>query len=309
MLKYMIVQLCDTSASFCHYPNTRAERKLISVEVLRKALRMAMCENMTVQFLYPDYALPSEYTELIESVDHAKVAPVGVTDEADIVVLPSLDRADEVKEGDTVCVRLSRAGLCASVDALSALLRRVTRLNVSLTDSHTAAPEELPAYADALDSLGETVKEEYARGHFVQLNLLTDRLMLKQMNNCNAGAETITLAPDGKFYICPAFYLEGDSPVGDPDAGIEVPNAQLYALSHAPVCRACDAWHCRRCVWLNRKRTLEVNTPGRGQCLTAHTEREASRRLKERMDADAPGNMFNEIEKLDYTDPFEKVSR
>lgn len=309
MLKYMIVQLCDTSASFCHYPNTRAERKLISVEALRKALRMAMCENMTVQFLYPDYALPSEYTELIESVDHAKVAPVGVTDEADIVVLPSLDRADDVKEGDTVCVRISRAELCDSVEALSALLRRVTRLNVSLTDSHTAVPEELTAYADALDRLGETVMQEYARGHFVQLNLLTDRLMLKQMNNCNAGAETITLAPDGKFYICPAFYLEGDSPVGDPDAGIEVPNAQLYALSHAPICRACDAWHCRRCVWLNRKRTLEVNTPGRGQCLTAHTEREASRRLKERMDADAPGNMFNEIEKLDYTDPFEKVSR
>ncbi|MBP3298370.1 MAG: CXXX repeat peptide maturase [Muribaculaceae bacterium] len=309
MLKYMIVQLCDTSASFCHYPNTRAERKLISVEALRKALRMAMCENMTVQFLYPDYALPSEYVELIESVDHAKVAPVGVTDEADIVVLPSLDRADEVKEGDTVCVRISRAELCDSVEALSALLRRVTRLNVSLTDSHTAVPEELPAYADALDRLGETVKEEYARGHFVQLNLLTDRLMLKQMNNCNAGAETVTLAPDGKFYICPAFYLEGDSPVGDPDAGIEVPNAQLYALSHAPICRSCDAWHCRRCVWLNRKRTLEVNTPGRGQCLTAHAEREASRRLKERMDAAAPGNMFNEIEKLDYTDPFEKVSR
>ena len=43
--------------------------------------------------------------------------------------------------------------------------------------------------------------------HQVQFNLLTDRMMLKEMNNCNAGYESITLAPDGNLYICLSFSI------------------------------------------------------------------------------------------------------
>ena len=56
----------------------------------------------------------------------------------------------------------------------------------------------------------------YVQGGNPQLNLLTDRIMLDRMNNCNAGWESITLASDGKFYVCPAFYLEGEeAAIGD----------------------------------------------------------------------------------------------
>ena len=82
------------------------------------------------------------------------------------------------------------------------------------------------------------------------------------MNNCGAGDTTITLAPDGKFYIRPAFYLTDEVDalgrlnysIGDLQNGMNIKNSQLYKLDYAPLCRQCDAYQCKRCIWLNRKR-------------------------------------------------------
>ncbi|MCM1028918.1 MAG: hypothetical protein NC342_05985 [Pseudoflavonifractor sp.] len=38
-------------------------------------------------------------------------------------------------------------------------------------------------------------------------------MMLDKMNICNAGDESLTLVPDGKLYVCSAFYF-GDTAVG-----------------------------------------------------------------------------------------------
>ena len=67
--------------------------------------------------------------------------------------------------------------------------------------------------------------------------------------------------------------------IGDLEHGLDIKNKQLYQLDHAPICRHCDAWQCKRCIWLNRKMTLEVNTPSHEQCVLAHLERNASREL------------------------------
>ena len=143
----------------------------------------------------------------------------------------------------------------------------------------------------------------------VHFNLLTDRMFLDKMNNCNAGDESITLAPDGKFYICPAFYLDGSKAVGDLENGLDIKNRQLYRLDHAPICRKCDAWQCRRCVWLNRKTTLEVNTPSHEQCVVAHIERNASRRLLKEIRTLGEFLPEKEIKEIDYLDPFDIIKQ
>jgi CXXX repeat peptide maturase len=130
------------------------------------------------------------------------------------------------------------------------------------------------------------------------------------MNNCDAGVKHITLAPNGKFYICPAFYYEDEiNDCGDLQTGINIKNRQLYRLDHAPICRKCDAFHCKRCVWLNRKTTLDVNTPSHEQCVTAHLEREASRKLLEEIRELGMFMPEIKIEEIDYTDPFDNVNR
>ena len=162
-------------------------------------------------------------------------------------------------------------------------------------------------YESLLSNLAERVEQIYVSGKMPQLNLLTDRMMLEKMNNCGAGDTSVTLAPDGKFYVCPAFYLSADGyTIGDLANGLEIKNSQLYRLDHAPLCRRCDAWQCKRCIWLNRKTTLEVNTPSHEQCVVAHLERNASRKLL--MDIHKHGKFMpgnEEIKKIDYLDPFD----
>lgn len=74
MLKYLIIQLCDSATSFCFYESRKAmSANLISLENLKAGLLWAMKENLIVQFVYPDYALPDEYYDVIDTVDHVDI--------------------------------------------------------------------------------------------------------------------------------------------------------------------------------------------------------------------------------------------
>lgn len=302
MLQYLIILLDDTSTSFCHYENPKTERRLISLETLRQGIRFAMMENLMIQFVYPDYELPQEYQEVIESIDHSKIKPY--KEGADVWVT---DNVENVRSEIPVVLCLDKKNLFANEDKISETLGRISRLNIVLTDVESFTEEDFAYYKSLLGKLSDSLEQLYVDGETPQLNLLTDRMMLKQMNNCGAGDTTITLAPNGKFYICPAFYYEDEADsIGDLENGLDIKNKQLYRLDHAPICRHCDAWQCKRCVWLNRKTTLEVNTPSHEQCVLAHLERNASRDLLN--DIRKHGTFLpeqEEIKEIDYLDPFD----
>jgi CXXX repeat peptide maturase len=184
----------------------------------------------------------------------------------------------------------------------------VSRLNVVITDIDSFKEEDFERYKQILETLSECLEKLYADGQTPQLNILTDRMMLSAMNNCGAGDSCITLAPNGNFYVCPAFYYENEADcIGDLEHGLDIKNKQLYRLDHAPICSHCDAWQCKRCVWLNRKTTVEVNTPSHEQCVVAHLERNASRELLSNIRKH--GTFLpeqDEIKEIDYLDPFDK---
>ena len=72
-LQYIVILLDDTSVSFCHANNPIKEKNLIPLETLREAITFSMKQNLMIQFVYPDYDLPKEYCDLIETIDHVKV--------------------------------------------------------------------------------------------------------------------------------------------------------------------------------------------------------------------------------------------
>lgn len=316
MLKYLIIPLAKDAVSFCHYERSAISGDLISLDILKKAIFWSMKENLTVQFLYPDYEIPTEHKEIIETIDHVKIAgsrckDCDVKSKADIVAFDGWDSLREFhfETDKSYVVRTNKEELFGCSELLKGLLPKINRLVVVITDVETFEDGDFDRYKAFLDSLIPAVKSEYEAGHNVQLNLLTDRLFLDGMNNCNAGSEAITLAPDGKFYICPAFYLDGAYNVGDLDTGLNIRNHLLYKMDFAPICRNCDAWQCRRCIWLNRKITLEVNTPSREQCVMAHIERNASKKLLDSirtLGEFLPGKIIDEI---NYLDPFEIIDR
>lgn len=309
MIQFIVILLDDTSTSFCHYTNEKADRRLIPLQTLKNGICYAMKENLNIQFVYPNYKLPKEYLAAIDSIDHTDIYPAEMSDNADVVVFDSLIAAKDYvfKEEVAYLIRTDKVSLFNEYKIIGEILDKVTRLNVVITDIETFTEDDFMAYKSLLSNLAERVEQIYVSGKSPQLNLLTDRIMLEKMNNCGAGDTSVTLAPDGKFYVCPAFYLSADGyTIGDMVNGLEIKNSQLYRLDHAPLCRRCDAWQCKRCIWMNRKTTLEVNTPSHEQCVVAHLERSASRKLL--IDIRKHGKFMSgseDIREIDYLDPFD----
>jgi CXXX repeat peptide maturase len=310
MLQYLIILLDDTSVSFCHYRNRSGNRRLIALDRLEGGIRFAMKHNLMAQFVYPAYELPAPYETVIESVDHHKIKPSSLKGDADVAVYDYSEAVSERRlDGNgraTSVLRITKEELFNGYGEVACFLKRMKRVSLVVTDTETFRKEDFDTYEKVLSHLESALREASEENDMPRLNILSDRILLDKMNNCNAGVEHITLAPNGKFYICPAFYLANeDDSAGNPAEGITIVNRQLYTLAYAPICRTCDAYHCKRCVWLNKKATLEVNTPSHEQCVTAHLERNASRRLLNGLQA--KGLFVTKgIREISCLDPFER---
>ena len=308
-MQYLVILLDDTSMAYCHADNPLKEKRLMPLNTLRKAILFGMKQNLMIQYIYPDYDLPEEYNALIESIDHVKIG-------RDVRVYNGVPAS---VAGKNVVLRLTIGEFIAGQYDIAALLPQVERLNICLTDIAAFRDEQAEDYKKALETLNAVLVNLYKKENPTQVNMLTDRLVLTEMHNCEAGIGNITVAPNGKFYLCPAFYYDeqmgvsnrmnhstkdASRSVGDLDNGLQIPNKQLLELDHAPLCRKCDAYHCHRCIWLNDRLTMDANTPSHQQCVLAHVERNAGRELQQMLAAQGL-HTGNEIPEIDYLDPFD----
>ena len=325
MLQYLVILLDDTSVAYCHADNPLKERNLMPIETLKKGILFGMKQNLMIQYVFPGYELPKEYAEVIESIDNVKIYPMGckpatgIDDGSDADVEVASEVTEKV-EAKNLVLRLTFSEMCAKKDEIAKLFASGTRINLCITDVEQFTDEQIQTYKQVLNEWNTSLLDLYKQSQSPQFNLLTDRMMLEKMHNCEAGVSNITLAPNGKFYLCPAFYYDeqtnvdnqlnhhqptSDNAVGDLENGLDIPNPQLLKLDHAPLCRNCDAYQCRRCIWLNRKLTWDNNTPSHQQCEMAHIERNASRNLLN--DIRKVGEFMPniDIKEIDYLDPFE----
>ena len=325
MLQYLVILLDDTSVPYCHAGNPLKERNLMPVETLKKGILFGMKHNLMIQYVFPNYALSEEYASVIESIDNVKIYPIGhkpVTgieseNEADVEVTDTIPEKVETKN---LVLRLTFSEMLKQKDRIAKLFANGKRVNLCITDVEQFTDEQIETYRQVLNEWNKALLELYKQGQSPQFNLLTDRMMLEKMHNCEAGISNITLAPNGKFYLCPAFYYDermqvfnqmnhhqpsSDTSIGDLEKGLEIHNPQLLQLDHAPLCRNCDAYQCRRCVWLNRKLTWDLNTPSRQQCIMAHLERNASRNLLNEIRNFGEFMPQIDIKEISYLDPFE----
>lgn len=316
MLKYLIIPLSTNAISFCHYNAESKRADFISRDVLNAAVKWAMMENLSVQFLYPSAALPAVVEEIVETVDHTKIVPadypVGDTlRQAQVLVFDSWACVRDYKfsKEQAYIIRTAFDELLRAGKDIEMVLQSVNRLNVVITDIDKVSEKDVEAYKPFLHGLVQELVRQYSQGHYVQFNLITDRAMIKEMNNCNAGVESVAVSVDGKFFVCPGFGDDACNAVGSLTEGLSIKNRQLFALDHAPICRICDAFHCKRCVWLNRRLTHECNTPGRVQCIISHVERNASRLFLENLRG-AGIDVFKDmsIPEIEYLDPFDIIT-
>ena len=259
------------------------------------------------------YERMGKYKEAIETIDHSKIIPSTspMVDEADIVVFNNWKDAIgfALESSSTYVLRICKVDLFAQVDVIKTLISKVSRLNLVIIDIDSFKDDDFVKYQDVLASFSNEVEKLFKEGKTPQLNVITDRIALTQMNNCNAGYNNITLAPNGKFYICPAFYYSEEDRdvfcVGDLQNGLSIKAANLYKLPYAPLCKICDAYQCKRCVWINRKMTYDITTPSHEQCVLSHIERNVSRNILENVRKEKEFYPEQDIKEIDYLDPFD----
>lgn len=309
MLKYLVILLDDSSVSYCHYDYSN-EPNLIPLDILQKGILFAMKNDLRIQYVLSQRELSQSYREAINSMFHDSIGSIGQEDMADVIVVNGMEELtqndNKLDASKRYVIRTTINEFFDRYDSLKSVFGRNISVNILFKDVQSFTDEKSEQYQIVLNELGVCLKDIILNGGNVNTNILTDRIALDEMNNCGAGDTSITLAPNGKFYPCPAFYYDKDPycECGDIETGLLIRNKRLFTLEGSPLCKRCDAFHCKRCVWLNKKLTYEVNTPSRQQCVMAHVERNAS---KELLDLFHQSNLLKEkeIATIDYMDPFD----
>jgi CXXX repeat peptide maturase len=322
MFKQLLVILAKDAVPFCYYDNphyySAAGPELIPLKTLKSIVRDAGKNGIFINYIFGKHQLSSEYNDLIEKTDHVKIIPLCLKDiyEDGIPVLDADERdsfgglSDDSQRN--LILRVDKHNIAGLADLFESLLGKFKRLNIHLAGSNYFTDADFDAYEEELGKIGKSLCKQYAEGEEIEVNVLSDRLLLGKMNNCDAGVRHITIAPNGKYYICPGFYYDDENSfVGkfgekqDPT----IKNSQLLEIACAPICSRCDAFHCKRCVYLNKNTTLEINVPSKEQCMVSHVERDVSRQLLNNLGSLEPFRKMPPIPNLIYRDPFHTLMR
>lgn len=319
MYNYLLVLLEQGAVPFCHYSNPyylAPPGEAMSVDELDRLVTYAAEHGIFLNFLYGKHRLAPAAEAIIEGAAHVKLVPPELhpTYPDSVVVLEADDQdsfpglLDKSSERNII-LRATAADLPRLADIVAALRGRFRRMNLHLVGQETFTPVQLERYEAELEKMARMLADCYRSGEEVEINVLSDRLLLQEMNNCDAGVRHLTVAPDGSCHICPAFYHAGAASLGHWSDALsrEAANQRLLTIACAPVCSRCDAYHCKRCVYLNQRTTAEINVPSRQQCLTAHVERGVSRRLLRSLKTMRPFDQFPPIPAIAYDDPFDRA--
>lgn len=314
MINYLILPVSKYAKSFCYYesPENNGKKEIIDFKVLKEAVLYAIKNKCGLNVLYGNEPLPEKYEKELDKIEHIKILPLGLRKyyKKGIYIIEEQDlkSAYKIKKNNelNLILRIGKNKLPELSDIFNSLLWKFKRLNLVFTDIQNFTKTDFDLYKIQLKKTGDAVYKLYRNLNNIELNFISDRLFLVNMNNCDAGIKHLTIAPDGKFYLCPGFYYSGEeNALGSLKEGYNIKNEYLLHLKNAPLCSNCDAWHCKRCYWLNQKLTQEINTPSSQQCIVSHLERNESGKISDKLRKLKHFRNLKEIPRINYIDPFE----
>ncbi|AUN16979.1 radical SAM protein [Clostridium botulinum] len=297
--KFIQFIMSDNITPHCSYRNTRDTQNNMSEEVFKKGLKFSEENGFTPVFLGGNV----DQNEGFSIVD----SKASLISENSVVICDNNYIIPE-NLSNVVILLVSKENVSQITNFVDKIYPASQRINIILENIESWTNKEFEIYTNQLELLVHFIVDTHKKGAALEVNVLTDLFNLKSMCNCDAGKSTFSLAPNGKIYLCPAFYFDDpEDYVGDLKNGLNLKNKHLLNLENAPICSSCDAYHCRRCKYLNKKLTGEINTPSRTQCIITHIERNKSRELQEILLKEKLTECINKIQEVEYMDPLEKI--
>lgn len=312
---HMYFILSDQSVRHCSYkPVAKGQcgKSLrMSLKTFKRGLEFAQHNFYTPVLLLPPEGLLPEERAALKGVNYMQIHSAGQSvDPGDN--LPVHDSKVNVENSELGILIVSPDKITHISELVITCLSHHSRVNLILDNIHLLTDETLAIYESELTKVAEFLVSQYTNGRILDVNVISDRLLLEHMRNCNAGLDSFALGPDGNFYICPAFYFKQKSEkVGSLTDGITFNYAEFLTETKSPICSQCDAYHCRRCVYDNLEKTGEFLIPGKMQCVISHIERKVSSKMIKMLQT--KGIKCKEAEcnipTLDHYDPFDRIAR
>jgi CXXX repeat peptide maturase len=316
MIKYLITLIDSNAESFCYYKanKNKADKTngIISLELLDKVIDYAEENKIGINFIFSNNKITIKHEKKIEGAAHVKILPFNLNSiyKENILILDSEDAESinklEFSKDKNIILRLIREDIFNLHQMILKLNGKFKRLNLILLDLEQYTSNDINNYKTQINLSANYLLNQYKSGNPIELNFLSDRLILDKFISCKAGIDHITVAPNGKFYICPAFYHDNENnSIGDLENGITNLDNRILTFDEAPTCSTCDSYHCKQCVFLNRETFLEFNTPSFfQQCAVYHIDREGSRIIYSALQNSGLSGNFKPINVRAYNDPF-----
>lgn len=301
----MLFLLSDDFVSMCSYRNQCTGKSMMSDAVLQDGLHFAFRNFFRPILVYGDndikiqtcfekydilFILPAR--RYIQELEHYEYCLVFDEEYREYI--------EQVPFQSNIIFNVDSKNISELSVKVIELLNRCNRLNLNILEYNSAF--DLEMYENQLKKIANYIIGYYKEtGIQKEINVLTDILFMHEHEGCQAGSNLLAYAPDGKIYICPAFYAEEKSSVGDTEEGILIGNQQLLTKEYMPLCNRCDTYQCENCKYINKKYTKEVNVSPAFQCKKAHIERKVSMKIQEELND--TWNFSNKLSDIIYNDP------
>lgn len=257
--RYLLIYTNDKAEPHCNYTNVKADVKFLRMndEMLKKTIQFAKENNLTPIFIgEPQSSYPQ--------VDYIVNNVVGKTKKIYILHINS----DNIANLSEECITLFSAGY--------------TRINIIIHSIEKITDIILTTYEHELSKISEYILNS---NKTLTVNVLNGRSAeLEKPNGCGAGVNTFTVAPNGKLYICPAFYFENiENSIGDLERGFTAKYLTQLNIENADECKTCKNLNCSRCLFINKQMTNEYLISPAIQCKVAAIEEEIGSMLRRRL--------------------------
>ena len=311
--KHMYFLCSDDAVEYCGYRSLSGDKiNIMGKDILKKGLEY--CEQnfyrpVILHSKEKDHDINvSEYKTIVkDEIFSSRNLPTKV-DVPHTYVAYTLGEVERVPACENCILNIGQEEIKSLSDAIAILLHKCNRVNINFLDIDKNFP--LEEYEDELLKIVDILCSYYKQDTVKEVNVLTDLAYSSKMDNCTSGENAITLAPNGKFYICPAFYFDDtENFIGDLETDIDWNKINQCKLDKAPMCVDCKAYHCNRCVYINQKYTDELSVSPGFQCRKTYIEMKLTKIFVDRCKEFNLSVDFTQIEEDEVSDPIEKVIR
>lgn len=318
--KQLYFLLSDDYVTYCSYKNENRAWNVMGEEEILNGLKFARQNFFRPVFIHSNSGFNFKNIKEYLNYDILHIVPAKfykLTNEIGLKrVLPAYD-LESIKKSDSfqenVILNINSDEIKELSECVKTLFENCNRINLNVTGLDKTFNEE--EYRLQMKRISKFLIEELENnGVLKEFNLLTDIIFIDKHENCMAGENSFVISPEGEIYTCCAEYSKNPSGfIGNLERGIFKDYLKrLYKTKNSNLCRICDAYQCKNCVFINRLYTNEINVSPSFQCRKSHIERDISVDISEKLRGlsdEIKLPTTREITRNDFLDPIVQFSK